>query len=199
MNKQEFLSQLRKGLSSLPQKEIEERVNFYGEMIDDRTEEGFSEEEAVLQIGSPEDIIGQIIAEFPIAKLVKERITPKRKLSVLEIVLLILGSPIWLSLLIALFAIIFSLYVVLWSVVISLWSAFATLLGGALGGILSTVGFILSGNHFSAVAMLSAGIVLSGISIFFFFGCKGATKGILLLTKKIAIGIKNCFIKKEEA
>ena len=47
MNKQEFLSQLRKGLAGLPQNDIEERLAFYGEMIDDRIEEGLSEEEAV--------------------------------------------------------------------------------------------------------------------------------------------------------
>ena len=47
MNKVEFLEQLRRGLNGLPQEEIEERVTFYSEMIDDRIEEGFSEEEAV--------------------------------------------------------------------------------------------------------------------------------------------------------
>ena len=32
-----------------------------------------------------------------------------------------------------------------------------------------------------------------------FFGCNGATKGIAILTKKIALGIKKCFVKKEDA
>lgn len=47
MNKQEFLVKLRKGLSGLPKEDIEERLTFYSEMIDDRMEEGLSEEEAV--------------------------------------------------------------------------------------------------------------------------------------------------------
>ena len=47
MGKQEFLAQLRKGLQGLPQEDIEERLTFYSEMIDDRMEEGLSEEEAV--------------------------------------------------------------------------------------------------------------------------------------------------------
>ena len=46
MNKQEFLNQLRSGLNGLPHEEIEERVMFYSEMIDDRVEEGLSEEDA---------------------------------------------------------------------------------------------------------------------------------------------------------
>ena len=47
MNKQEFLDALRRALSGVPLEEIEERVGFYGEMIDDRIEEGLSEVAAV--------------------------------------------------------------------------------------------------------------------------------------------------------
>ena len=45
MTKKEFLSGLRKKLSGLPQEDSEERLNFYSEIIDDRVEEGLSEEE----------------------------------------------------------------------------------------------------------------------------------------------------------
>ena len=57
MNKQEFVERLRKGLSGLPQDDIEERLTFYSEMIDDRMEEGLSEEEAVGEIGSVDDAV----------------------------------------------------------------------------------------------------------------------------------------------
>lgn len=40
MSKQEFLAELRKALSGLPQGDIEDRLTFYSEMIDDRMEEG---------------------------------------------------------------------------------------------------------------------------------------------------------------
>lgn len=42
MTKQDFLTRLRKGLSGLPQDDIEERLKFYGEMLEDRMEEGLS-------------------------------------------------------------------------------------------------------------------------------------------------------------
>ena len=45
MTKNEFISRLRARLSGLPKDEIRERLAFYGEMIDDRIEEGLSEEE----------------------------------------------------------------------------------------------------------------------------------------------------------
>ena len=121
MTKQEFLSALRKRLSKLPKQETEERLAFYSEIIDDRIEEGSTERDAVQSLGTVEEIASQIIAEIPLTKIVKERIKPKRRLNALEIVLLVLGSPIWLSLGIAAFAVLVSVYAVLWSVVISLW------------------------------------------------------------------------------
>lgn len=36
MRKWEFLSTLKNRLSGLPKQEVEERLNFYSEMIDDR-------------------------------------------------------------------------------------------------------------------------------------------------------------------
>jgi len=199
MSKQEFLAQLRKGLSGLPQDDIEERLIFYSEMIEDRKEEGLSEEEAVSAVGTVDEIVTQVVAETPFAKIAKERIKSKRRLSAGEIVLLALGSPIWLSLGIAAFAVILSLYISLWAVIISLWAVFASFAACSIGGVLACVVFIVDGNGASGLAMLSAGIVCAGLAIFMFYGCKAATKGTLILTRKIAIWTKNCFIKKEVA
>ena len=52
MNKREFLDALRHGLYGLPQDDIEERLGFYAEMIDDRMAEGLSETEAVADLGT---------------------------------------------------------------------------------------------------------------------------------------------------
>lgn len=199
MRKQEFLAQLRKGLSGLPQDDIEERLTFYSEMIDDRMEEGLSEEDAVCQIGNVEEIISQSIADIPLAKLVKQKIKPKRTLRMWEIILLILGSPIWLSLMIAALAVVLSVYVVIWSAIISLWAIEGSLIGCAFCGVAGGVILACQGNCLAGIAIIGAGLFFAGLSIFLFFGCKEATKGILLLTKKLALGVKNRFIKKEEA
>lgn len=198
MNKQEFLLNLRESLSGLPQDETEERLSFYSEMIDDRIEDGLSEEDAIIEIGSTEEIVSQIIADIPITKLVKERINRKRKIGAWEIVLLVLGAPIWISLLISLFAVILSLYVSLWSVIISLWAVFVSVIACAIGGIIAGIIFAVFSSNLTGIAMIGAGIVCGGLAIFAFFGCRAASKGMLLLTKRIAIGIKNCFVKKGE-
>lgn len=199
MSKQEFLGLLRKGLSGLPQDDIEERLTFYSEMIEDRMEEGLSEEDAVAAAGSVDEIVAQVIADTPLAKIAKERIKPKRRLKRWETVLLVLGSPIWFSLAVAAFAVLFSLYVSLWAVIISLWAVFVSLAACSVGGVLACVIFAAGGNGASGVAMLAAGLACAGLTIFLFYGCRAAAKGALRLTKNVAIRIKNCFIRKEEA
>ena len=131
-------------------------------------------------------------------KLTKEK-TPKRRLGVWEIVLLALGSPIWLSLLIAAFAVILSIYIAWWSVIISLWTVFGSLISCAFGSMIAAIVFAIGGKGITGLFMASAGLVCAGLSIFLFYGCKGVTNGTVLLTKKIFLGIKRSFLKKEEA
>lgn len=78
MTKLQFLLSLHNKLSGLPQNEIEERLNFYSEMIEDRIEDGLSEEEAVSEIGTVDEIAEQIVSDIPLTKIVKEKIKPKR-------------------------------------------------------------------------------------------------------------------------
>ena len=73
MSKQEFLTQLRKELSFLSKDDLEERLTFYSEMIDDRMEEGLSEDDAVNDIGSVDTIVSQIVSDTPLIKLIKEK------------------------------------------------------------------------------------------------------------------------------
>lgn len=196
MNKQEFLDNLKGALSGLPQSEIDGRLAFYAEMIDDKVEEGMSEEQAVAELGSAEGIASQIISEIPITRLIKERVKPKRRLSVWEFVLLFLGLPVWFPLIIAVFAVILTVYVAVWSVILSLWAVFVSFIASALFGAVCGVLSIICSNALKGISLIGLSIVFLGLSILMFFACLAATKGILLLTKKTAIYIKSSFIKK---
>lgn len=197
MNKQEFLARLRNGLSGMPQDDIEERIIFYSEMIDDRMEEGLSETEAVGSIGTVDDVVSQILTDTPLTRLVKEKIKPERAMRSWEIVLLVLGFPVWLPLLIAAFAVILAVYIVVWSAVISLWAVEMSFWAGALGGVV--LAFTAQVNGLRGIVMLSIGLCCAGLSIFLFFGCKAVTKGILQLTKRAALWFKSLFVGKEAA
>ena len=198
MNKVQFLLALNDKLSSLPLDEVEERVNFYSEMIEDRMEEGFSEADAVAAVGSVDEIAAQITEEIPLIKIVKERIKPRRKRKTWEITLLALGSPVWVPLLIAAVAVVFSLYVSLWSVIVSLWAVFASLAVCALAVAILGIVVTISGNVHVGVATVAAGLVCAGLSIFSFLGCKVISKGMLIFTKKMVSVTKRSFAKKED-
>ena len=188
MDKHTFLAQLRNALSALPQQEAEERISFYNEMIDDFMEEGLSEEEAVSRIGSAESISAQILGEASSAKETKQ----KRKFKAWEIVLLIVGSPLWFSLGIAAVSIAFSLYVSVWAVIVSLWAVFGALAASGFGCVIGGAILALNGQSWQGVSLIGAGLVCAGLSVFFFYGCKAITKGTVWLTKR-------CFTKKEGA
>ncbi|MBO4695839.1 MAG: DUF1700 domain-containing protein [Lachnospiraceae bacterium] len=197
MNKTEFLVRLQQGLAGLPQEDIDERLNFYNEMISDRMEDGLSEEEAVAGVGDVDEIVAQTIAEIPLPKLMCERVKPKRRLRAWEIVLLALGSPIWLSLLIAFFAIVISIYAVIWSLVVSVWAIEAAFIAVALGGSFIGSIMILKGNVSTGIAQIGFAVMSLGFAIAFYFVCKAYTRFSVFLTKKIAAGIKAMFIRKE--
>jgi uncharacterized membrane protein len=203
MTKQEFLAGLREKLSDLPREDAEERLNFYSEIIDDRTEEGLSEEDAVAAIGSSDEIAAQIIAEFKQeskeAPSEKNDVKPPKNLSGAVILLIVLGFPLWFPLLIAAFSVALAVYIVIWSVIISFWSVFGTFAGCAIGGIAS--GIILAFGESTAVgiAMVGMGAMLAGLAIFTFFCCREATKYVIFLTKKIPTWIKDIFSNKEGA
>ena len=196
MTKQEFLELLKLKLSGLPQGDVEERLSFLSEMIDDRMEEGLSESEAVAAIGSADEISTQIISEFPLSKIVKQRASTKVKLRVWEIVLLCLGAPIWLSLLAVVLSIVISVYAVLWSVLLCLWAVPASLAGGFIAGITAGVVFIVTQSVATGIALIGLGLLCAGLAIFSVLGCIAATKGTVYLSKKIFLGIKLLFVGK---
>ena len=199
MRKDEFLQELRDGLTGLPQNELEKRIAFYAEMIDDRMEDGLSEAQAVEAVGTVSEIIMQVVEEYPHPEQIQLRVHTKRKLSASAILLIVLGAPVWLPLLIAAFAVAVALWAVLWSVILSLWAVFAALVGGAAGGVVGGIFFACTGYAYAGTATIGAGLVCGGVALFALLGCKAATIGAALLTKKAVLGIKRICTRKGEA
>ena len=216
MTKLEFLDKLQAGLLGLTESDAQERLNFYSEMIDDRMEEGLSEEQAVAQVGDVQVIVANILAEIPqnapvqadaevvkqvIAKVEKpthHQATPKKEekkhMETWQIILLILGFPLWLPLLIAAFAVVISLIAVLWSLVGTLWGAlFGTLAGCGIGVTLLGLGCMIAGKWVVGTALFGAGLACAGLAVFAFFACIYTTKGAAWLTKVTFVGIAKLF------
>ncbi len=195
MIKQEFLNELKKRLSSLSKKDVFEHLNFYNEMIDDIIEEGVSESEAVSRIGRVDEIASQILSE---SRDTKNECASLKKYSAWEIVLLVLGSPVWAALVISAFAVVFSLYAALWSLIVSLWPVFISVAVCSPVGIIGGIVYSFGELRVTGFALMGIGLSFVGLSILLFDACKAATRGTVILTANVGQKIKKCFGKKRE-
>ena len=196
MTKQQFLSELRNKLQGLPPADIDERISFYAEMIDDRIDEGETEENAVAEIGNVDDVVMDIAKDTPLVKLVKERIKPKRRIKAWEIVLLILGFPVWFPLLVTAMVLVFVFWLLVWVMVIVTYAIEISFVGTSIGGAISFVAYFANGQiNYTA---LGATVMCAGAAILFVFACIGATKGSIALTRRILTGIKMFFLGRKK-
>ena len=199
MNKLAFLAELRDRLSGLPGEDIGRSMDFYSEMIDDRMEEGLSEEEAVRAIGPIDDVVAQILMETSLPKLVKAKAKRRRSPKVWEIILLILGSPIWLPLCIVALVLLLVFYLLLWVMVLMLYVVDLSVAAAGLSGLLGAFVQVFSGRWAQGAFLFGGGLACAGLAVLLFFGCNIGAKGVLLLSKKMLRGIKACFIGKGDA
>lgn len=194
MDKHEFLTRLREALRQLPHYEIDQSVEFYAEMIDDRVEEGFSEEQAVASLGDVDEIARHIIEEMPvIPKTIAKAKTGSR---MLNIVLLVVCSPIWVPLVVAFALTVFSIYLAIWMVILSLWLAVVALALAGLAGVIAAFPLVVLMHPLTAVFCVGFGLALIGISLFCFFGVLAVSKGLYGITKAFVRAVRSLFVKE---
>ena len=233
MTKQEFLAQLQSGLLGLTESDAQERLTFYSEMIDDRMEEGLSEQDAVAQIGEIDEIVASILAEIPrnapeapqeegaeestaeemaeepakaADPLPEKYVKPekeskkenKKGLKPWQIVMLIVGAPLWVPLLIVAIAVIFALLVVLWSLVVCMWAVFGSLVGSAAGALVAGVTYVFTSEVLGGAVLLGFGIACIGLAIFAFYGSLWLTKVSAWLTRVSCKGINRLFFGRRD-
>ena len=205
MNKAEFLTDLRTRLEGLPEEEIKKSVDFYGEMIADRMDDGLSEEEAVAALGDIKDITGRILADVPLGKIVKEKVKKvqsRRGLKPWEIVLLVLGSPVWLpvtlSLAIVEVLLFLVFYLVFWIIILVFYLVDLCIALGGVAGIVYGIALMVKGMAAQGLMILGGGIFCGGLSIPFFFFCNIVAKGMINLSRMITRGIKSLFVGRRK-
>ena len=197
MDKLDFLLALDKRLDVLSETDRRASLDYYSEILDDLVEGGMTETDAVASLGSVDAIAEEILMDIPLPKLVKAKMKGKKPLSGLEITLLIVGFPIWLPVLISVFAVIFAVYISLWAVVISLYATDLALAASAPASLLCAVLLFIAGQPSAALLFLGAALVLAGLAILLLFGCNATAKGLWKLCRLTLRGIKACFIRKK--
>ena len=182
-------------------------LDYYEEMIDDRVEDGMSEEEAVAAVGHPDDVFRAILASLPQFPASAERRTEpapqpvpptrEKKSSPWKTVLLIVSSPVWVPLLIAAAAILFSLYIALFAVVVSFWGVFVSLAASGAILIASSIPLFIGEGMPAGMASLGLGLASAGLAILFFFLCTAFTRFSARLTEVTFRGAVSLFHRKE--
>lgn len=144
MNREDFLAALSERIQTMPTDEKNTVYEYYNEIILDKMDSGMDEAEVIAEFGDLDDIAAKILSEYaPEAEepqsppnseyFYQQPMPPKRSAAakVWIMIGLVLGSPIWLSLLLSFFAVIVSVVFTVIAVVICLWaSAVAVTLSG---------------------------------------------------------------------
>ncbi len=154
MNKEQFLTQLKKQLSGIPKKEVDDMLYDYEEHFTSAAAKGKSEEEIVNSLGSVKSIAATIKADYYIDNA-DGSFKPK------DII-----SAVFAAAALGFFNIVFVLgpFTGIASIIFALWAvSFSFLFSGFIGAFLYTIAAVFS----SAVFPLLAFQGLSFITIFF--------------------------------
>ncbi len=165
---QQFLIQLKERIKHLPETEVLRALSYYSEIIQDRIEDGMSEEVAIVSLGKIDDIVATIEEEIPLSSIVKEKVEKQvkenskmsRDRKLLIGVILLFTSPIWVTGLFVLLCIVFGVAVGLWGIYIGIIGAYlgCTLFLG-IGSIASGLFNIIAFDFISGLAHIGLGLV----------------------------------------
>ncbi len=170
MKRDEFLSELNKRLNHIPELEKTKVIDYYKECIDDKIEDGIPEDVAIKSFGNLDNIVNNIEYELPIALVVKDKFQKKtsknsKTKNIIITILLILGFPIWGSLLLAGASVVLSIYFTAWIVIIFLLGIYLVCAIGGFSEIIFGMISIFTFSPLVGIAYIGAGLVISGIVI----------------------------------
>ena len=197
MTKADFLQLLERALAQLPEEERRQNLEYYSELLDDMLEEGMTEAEATAKLGSPGQIAQNILQEMPLGKLVTTRMKPKSGWTPLAIILAVVGSPVWVPLLLAAAALVLGLFVSIWALGLA---AVAVVLGLAVIVVAAPIVAIRAAvlTLPLGLILLGAGLVLLGLCVLGGLMAVELCRLLWQLTVWLAHKIKGLFIRKEE-
>lgn len=197
MNKHAYLARLQDELQQrdVAASEIEAAVEFYDEAISDRMEQGADEHDAVAEMESAELAAQAIVEDIPPVRRAAMRLGATHERRALATVLIVLGAPVWISLLIAGVLSALAVYVSIWSIIASLWITVVSL---AVSGIASIPYLVYAaGNGAAATGMFCSGLrlVLAGVGVALVPAVMSATKGLVWLSRRFVRWITHFFVR----
>lgn len=194
MTKSTFIENLRVLLKSINEDERNKFISYYEEIFDDYMENGFTEEEVINKIGSPESIANSILEEQDSLNIK----VPSFNSKILNTVLLILGFPLWGSLLLTVALIILSIYIIIFCVPFTTGVMSVSFFGAGLFGVIASL-FLMFDGLALGIVQLGVCISLIGASILLGIITLYVSKKVMSITSKLTLKIVKSFKRKEIA
>lgn len=180
MTRDEFLGRLGELLACLPADQVRETQEFYAEAIADRMEDGMGEEEAVAAMGTPGEVTEAVLDDLPAVPRAIAR--TRRRSTTLLWVLTIVGSPVWVPLLVAFAAVAVTVYVCIWVLALCVWIVAAALGGAGMVELVFAACGVVIGHVPYALASAGMGLGLVGVALFVGAGAWAVSRQIARLS-----------------
>lgn len=186
MTRDEFLNRLGELLACLSADQVKETQEFYAEAIADRMEDGMTEAEAVAAMGTLGEVAEATLDELPAVPRAIAR--TKRKSTALLWALAIVGSPVWIPLLLAFVAVAATVYICIWVLALCVWIVAAAFVAAAFGGagvvlvLLFAVDGIIIGHVPYVLTSMGMGFASIGVALLVGAGAWTASKQIARLS-----------------
>ena len=191
MTKTTFIDTLRGLLQSLNEDECNKFISYYEEIIEDYKENGLTEEEVIKKIGTPQSIADNILSEQDSINIK----VPSFSSKILNVILLILGFPLWGSLLLALVLLILSAYIIIWCIP---FTTGASSIAFFVAALISIIGSPFMMADVLTVGIVQLGLGVSSVGLSILLGCITIylSKKLVVITKKLTFKIFKSFNKK---
>ena len=191
MTKTTFIDTLRELLQSLNEDECNKFISYYEEIIEDYKENGLTEEEVIKKIGTPQSIADNILSEQNSINIK----VPSFSSKILNVILLILGFPLWGSLLLALVLLILSVYIIIWCIP---FTTGASSIAFFVAALISIIGSPFMMADVLTVGIVQLGLGVSSVGLSILLGCITIylSKKLVIITKKLTFKIFKSFNKK---
>lgn len=202
MNKRDFLNKLSANLASLPKYEIDKSISYYEEIINDRIEDGMSEEDAVAALGDIDSIAENIKYDMSITTLMKAKVSESKNRASNKgvwLTLVILGFPLWFPLLAAFASVFLALYISVWAVIVSLYAVVLSLGVSCVASLVAGLAFCFVKTVSLGLCVFGAALLCGALTLFMIKPVYMITKGLIKFTAYIIRKIKSLFIAKKGA
>ncbi len=189
MTKNEFTRVLKSKINHLPKSERRKILQYYYEMISERMEDGMTEAEAIDALGNLDELLSEYA---PVPKEPKKGV----RLRAWHIIMLIVGSPLWICLVAALLCVMLAFYIVIWALVVCFYAVFAALAASGFACLMASFWAMFAGGAPYFFMLFGAGAFLSGLAVMWLIVCNLFAKAMAKVTGKTARGVFRFFFKR---